>query len=242
MAVLQKLVDAHPADTQVKSDLLWYQNGVGLALAGKGDTKGSLESFRRIARGQEKLAAANPTVPDFQVRLSSTLTNLGKALTTAGSPAEARPPLERAVAILEALVRAHPQSALYRGDLAHSLTQLAAAVVPLRCPATAVAGLRRATSLLEGLSNPSGDDLVVLAAAHAGLATLAGAQNSTLDAAARPAEARKAMECLRRTVAAGYRSPAIRTDAAFDSLKARTDFQTLLHDVVFPVNPFVATP
>ena len=140
MAVLQKLVDAHPADTQVKSDLLWYQNGVGLALAGKGDTKGSLESFRRIARGQEKLAAANPTVPDFQVRLSSTLTNLGKALTTAGSPAEARPPLERAVAILEALV-AHPQSALYRGDLADSLTQLAAAVVPLRCPATAVAGL-----------------------------------------------------------------------------------------------------
>ena len=28
------------------------------------------------------------------------------------------------------------------------------------------------------------------------------------------------MECLRRAVAAGYRSPAIRTDAAFDSLKA----------------------
>ncbi len=139
-------------------------------------------------------------------------------------------------------MRDHPQSGLYRGDLADSLTQLAAALVPLRCPATAVAGLRRATSLLEALSNPSADDLVVLAAAHAGLAALAGAQDSTLDVGARPAETRKAIECLRRAVAAGYRSPAIRTDAAFDSLRARTDFQTLLHDVVFPVNPFVATP
>ena len=46
----------------------------------------------------------------------------------------------------------------------------------------------------------------------------------------------------KQAVAAGYRNAAIRTESAFDSLRARSDFQALMFDVGFPINPFNVVP
>jgi hypothetical protein len=51
--------------------------------------------------------------------------------------------------------------------------------------------------------------------------------------------ARSAIDVLRRAVAAGFRDFAhMRVDADLDPLRGRGDFQLLLMDLMFPINPF----
>jgi serine/threonine-protein kinase len=53
------------------------------------------------------------------------------------------------------------------------------------------------------------------------------------------AEADRAMEWLRRAVAAGYHNVAnMRSDANLDPLRSRPDFQLLMMDLEFPDDPF----
>jgi hypothetical protein len=49
------------------------------------------------------------------------------------------------------------------------------------------------------------------------------------------------MDVLKRLVSEGYRNPNVSTQSDFDPLRHRPDFQQLLLDVTFPVEPFAAT-
>ena len=54
-----------------------------------------------------------------------------------------------------------------------------------------------------------------------------------------PVEFGRAMEMLRRAVAAGYWDVAwMRRDPDLDPLRSRADFQVLLLDLAFPADPF----
>ena len=44
------------------------------------------------------------------------------------------------------------------------------------------------------------------------------------------------------SVAAGYRGPALRTEPAFNPLRARHDFQLLMMDLAMPGDPFAPSP
>jgi eukaryotic-like serine/threonine-protein kinase len=53
------------------------------------------------------------------------------------------------------------------------------------------------------------------------------------------AEGDRAMEALRRAVAAGWGDLAkVRTDPELDTLRPRSEFQLLILDIAFPVEPF----
>jgi eukaryotic-like serine/threonine-protein kinase len=82
-------------------------------------------------------------------------------------------------------------------------------------------------------------DFFELACCHAALAGLAGRAGSGVSAAEAEAEAAKAMEWLRRTVAMGYRNAnELGIESALESLRSCDDFQRLMMDVVFPSEPF----
>jgi hypothetical protein len=82
-----------------------------------------------------------------------------------------------------------------------------------------------------------------MAEAHAWLASLAGAQSSGLNPGDGLAEADRAIDCLRRAIAAGYRiSGSTNTHPAFESIRSRLDFQALMLDVAFPEHAFGPFP
>jgi hypothetical protein len=51
--------------------------------------------------------------------------------------------------------------------------------------------------------------------------------------------ANRAVETLRRAIAAGFRDVVwVRTDTDLSALRSRDDFQALIHDMVFPADTF----
>ena len=74
------------------------------------------------------------------------------------------------------------------------------------------------------------------------LSGVAADVGSGLTAKSGRAEADKAMETLRRAVAAGFRNTAhLRVDTDLDPIRSRPDFQLLqlrMMDVEFPIEPF----
>jgi eukaryotic-like serine/threonine-protein kinase len=83
-------------------------------------------------------------------------------------------------------------------------------------------------------------NLFDLACAQSLLAGVGGEPGPGLSAAEARARADRAMDTLRRAVAAGYRDLAnMRKDADLDALRSRADFQLLMMDAGFPEKPFI---
>jgi hypothetical protein len=105
--------------------------------------------------------------------------------------------------------------------------------------ADAVASLRRAVAIGDRLRSTSSEVLYYLARCHVLLGGVAGATRSGLSAEEGEAELGRAMDTLRRAVAAGYRSVDwMRRDPDLGALRSRPDFQLLMADLAFPTEPF----
>ena len=71
------------------------------------------------------------------------------------------------------------------------------------------------------------------------LSGVASEAGSGLAAADGEAEAAKAIDCLRRAFAAGWkRLDYMRADTDLDPIRSRRDYQVLILDYGFPTNPF----
>ena len=142
-------------------------------------------------------------------------------------------------AIGRKLVEAEPSQEDHRIDLADGLRR--SGIVLQKCvrPAEAVSAFREALAILEGLAHPTpanGYDIVCNQSLLSGVAPDAG---SGLTAADGRAQAAKAMESLRRAIAAGWNRPAqLIPDPDLDPVRSRLDFQLLLLDLAFPNDPF----
>ena len=90
----------------------------------------------------------------------------------------------------------------------------------------------------DGLPPRSGVFAMLEACCHAMLSDVAGVAGSEMTPADGAIEAEQAMDILHKAIAAGYRAPALRTEAALDPLRTRADFQLLIMDVAFPADPF----
>jgi hypothetical protein len=103
----------------------------------------------------------------------------------------------------------------------------------------AVSTLRRVVAFGEGIPSSYAKTLNYLAECHALLGRAAGVPGSGLPSGERPVELGRAMEMLRRAIAAGYWDVAwMRRDPDLDPLRSRADFQVLLLDLAFPADPF----
>jgi eukaryotic-like serine/threonine-protein kinase len=90
---------------------------------------------------------------------------------------------------------------------------------------------------------PSTGDLYDLARCRALLAGSDVGPDSDVSAGEARSRADRAMEALRRAVAAGYRDQArMRVDTDLDPLRDREDFRLLLMDLAMPAEPFARTP
>src|SRR4029077_8417370 len=121
-----------------------------------------------------------------------------------GKPAEALASCEKARALREALVVANPSLDAYRSDLAVTLGIIGALKQAAGQFSAAGAAFRQAIELLDGLPSHKPDDDYNLACYHARLAGLAGQFGSGITAEGARTEADRAMEALRRALAAGF--------------------------------------
>ena len=239
LAIEQKLVDAHPDSMQFQSDLAHCHDRIGYELQLAGKPAEAQASFEQSLAIRQNLAHANPNVTTFQFHLSHIQQVMGWALRKAGKPAEALVAFQGAVAIMRRLVETNPEVTQWQSELALGLFYVGSLGHEAGRPDEGVASVRQAVTIWTRLASPAPTDLYNLTCAHAALAGFAAKAGSGVTAAEGRSEAERAMESLRRAVAAGYRKlTMMRTDNDLDPLRDRPDFQLLLMDLAFPPEPF----
>jgi serine/threonine protein kinase/tetratricopeptide (TPR) repeat protein len=240
LAIRQKLAGASPDITTLQSDLAHSHQNIGYLLKLRGKPTEALAAFERAIAIQEKLVKANPNVTYFQLILADSYNKIGWTLET-DNPVEALVAIDRAIAILEKLTEADPSDVRLQSLLAFNLGQAGSLQLKTGRIADAVGAIRQSVAIYERLPTPKPADRYNSACAHAVLAGIAPKPHSGLTAEEGQAEAERAMQWLRRAVAAGYRNMAIlRGDHNLDALRSRDDFQLLMMDLEFPDEPFAA--
>jgi tetratricopeptide (TPR) repeat protein len=235
LAILEKLADDNPTDTRSGRRLAGVHTDIGWILYKSGRLAEAQMAYRQAMPLFQRLAEANPDVPGYRAGLANLLVNIGLVRTEAGDTAGATAVIEQACAACERLVKDHPTVAEYSDGLADTLWALGRAHRRAGRVAAAAADLRRSADLRERLPNLRTEPRYLLACTRALLASLAGQAGSGLPAVEGLAEANRAMEDLRRAVAAGFRNGEwMRTDTDLDPLRSRPDSQLLLMDLTMP--------
>jgi serine/threonine-protein kinase len=239
LAILQKLAEENHAVADIRSVLGMSHVVLGQLLLQRGRPGDAEVECRTALAIQERLVADNRTVTLFHRRLAYALEILGDVARSRGRPAEAEGLYDREIAVREPLVREDPTNLKQRYWLVRAIRRRGLARRELGEPAGAAADTRRALGLCDGLPPRSGRDLFETACCHAALAGLAGRAGSGVQAAEGETEAARAMECLGRAVAMGFRNAnEIRIESALDPLRSRDDFWHLMMDLAFPADPF----
>jgi hypothetical protein len=153
--------------------------------------------------------------------------------------------LEQAAAHLDRLIRQDPKVAEYREVLAEALAVLGRLYRESGWTAEAMCAYHRAGEILERSPPRGAEELYHLAGVLAQCATLSatGAAPPVGDRPAEcPADLDRAMDAMRRAIAAGFRNlDRLRQDTNLDPLRSRADFRALeqgLMDADFPAEPF----
>jgi eukaryotic-like serine/threonine-protein kinase len=131
------------------------------------------------------------------------------------------------------------RNTLFQSELAVNLFSIGGLQQKAVRTAEAAASVRQGLAIMERLPGSEPHNHYNLACAHALLARIASEPGSGMGAAEGQAEADRAMDSLRRAVAAGYGNLThMRVDPDLDPLRSRPDFQMLLMDLAFPIEPF----
>ena len=232
LAISRKLVDDNPSSRNFRSSLAAGHNDLGVLLGTTGRPKEAEAEIREAMAIRRRLSDEVPDVTEFRESLAWSHHDLAGLLSRAGRTGEAMGSSERAVAIFRGLVAATPAKRSYRDGLARSLALRADA---LRAPGRS----DEARAGSEGSSPRPGEDWYDLACGHAELAGTADPSRPDTPVGEGEAEAKAAIDALRRAVAAGYRDfGAMEKDKALAPLRSRPDFRLLMMDLAFPADPF----
>jgi tetratricopeptide (TPR) repeat protein len=231
LAIYQRLLEANPSVSKFQNHCAFFSLSTAEVLR-KMDRPAEARAVLERARGLfEQLVKANPNVAVYQAGPAWYYQEVAKLDHAIGRLDEARTECSRAVAILDKLAKKYPQFPASRVDLPISLRQRGLLEYAAGQFAPAAAANRRAIELFEG-QNLWNQTLYELACCYALQARLAGKDGSGVPADAAPAEADKAMDLLRKAVAAGYQDVYdLRTDAGLDPLRQRDDFRKLLTEL-----------
>ncbi|MGO9471251.1 MAG: protein kinase domain-containing protein [Isosphaeraceae bacterium] len=238
--VLQrKLVEKNPNVTMYQNFLAGDLGNIGIAYAKAGDRQKSLGAYSASRRILEKLTAADPSAVKLQRDLASTINNIGDAELGLGRVSPALEAFSQARKLLEALVKAHPSAQPYQQGLAFSLSGQGRANLRRGETATGVADLRASSAIWERLTISTNESLYALAGNHALIAAAAGVPGSGVSASEAETEAKRAVERLRKPLTARYHTTTeLRADPDFRAILGRPDFENMLLDLQFPVDPF----
>jgi tetratricopeptide (TPR) repeat protein len=231
-AIYQRLTDANPSNTDFQEKIAFLPLMAGEALVKLGRPADAKAAFERSRDLYVRLVETHPKVPDFQGCLAGDYVSLADLARTAGRLDEARALYDRAGAIHEDLAKSNPNNPMWSTGLAFYLRRRGLLEYAAGRFAEAAAANRRAAEIFEPLQNWWHANIFELACCHAMQVLLAGKNGSGVPASAGPAETDKAMDLLRKAVAAGYQDPYdFRTDAGLESLRQRSDFKKLLAEL-----------
>ena len=232
LQIEQKLVDEDPGDIYFRSGLAECHTKLGRLLLQMGKPVEAGAECRTAVAIWQKLVEDTPGVALYRCMLAQSVQNLGDVVRSVGRFAEAKAAYERAIALEEPRVREEPTISLHRYDLACLVRRRGLALVNLGDPAGAAEDVRRALQSLDGLPFNSAGSLFQKACCHAALAGLAGQPESRISAGEGEEAAAKAMDCLSRAVADGYRNVhEVRIETALDPLRDRQDFKKLMAEL-----------
>jgi tetratricopeptide (TPR) repeat protein len=151
--------------------------------------------------------------------------------------------LGQSIALYERLIADHPTVTDYRLGLAYAFAGLGRAHHRAGRPAEAIGPLRRAASLRESTPVKGIEIPFEMARDHALLSSVAADPRAGLSASESAAESAeesdKALDALRRAIAAGNCDLAkFRNDPDLAALRDREDFKLLMLDLAMPSEPF----
>jgi serine/threonine-protein kinase len=233
----QELPGSDPKDTQALNDLARSLDFTATRVRYTGGD--ALPVYLRAREIWQKLMHDNPNIIQFQSNLANTDMYIGMTLQRSGRLTDALQAHQRAIEVYQRLERIDATSAEFRWKHAQTLGFVAGIRTEARQRSEAVAAWREAITLYGRVATPTHFDLYNLACSHAGLSGLAAEPGSEMTPDEGRAEAERAMECLARAVAAGYRNLEwMRLDGDLNALRPRADFQLLMMDVAFPDDPF----
>jgi tetratricopeptide (TPR) repeat protein len=236
---LRILVEKNPNVTIYQDFLAGDLENMGIAYAKAGEPQESLEAYTAARQILEKLAASDPSDLKYQRDLASAINNIGDLQLGLEKPGDALLAYEQAQKLLEPLVQAHPKADHYQQGMAFSLAGQGRAKLKQAKIAAGVVDLRASSTIWHRLTMSTNESLYVLAENHALVAAMRQVAGSGVSASDAETEAERAVECLRKPLAAGYRTVTeLRSDPQFRALEGRSDFQGLLLDALFPRDSF----
>jgi tetratricopeptide (TPR) repeat protein len=233
-AIRRRLADANPAVTEYQSDLAWCQDKIGNLLLQTGEPAAALEAYGTAVAIYQRMIAANPDNTQVVSNLAESHYNSGRVYAREKRFVESRSAYEAGLAILRKYSDADPDNAEYRDGLGCGYAFRGGANVRLGRPAEAAADLPRAMELWANRPPPdsglTAGILMRLESARA-LALLAGVAKGP-ESGVTPVEAAafadRAVVTLSDFVAAGWAQLDELKDPAFDTLRDRDIFRSLL--------------
>ncbi len=232
VGILQELVQEDPTVPDFRGVLASCHLSLGLMLLQAGKPAQAEIECRKAQVLSEKLMGENPSVGHYKSTNAMALDNLGDVARSSGRTAEAKSFYDRAIALRAQLLKDDSAFLASRYGIVYSTRRHGLALRDLGDLAGAVADTRRALRVANGLAPWSIGYFFELASCHAALAGLAGRAGSGDSPAEAEAEAARAMECLRRAVASGFRNTnQLRIESALDPLRNRSDFKKLVAEL-----------
>jgi eukaryotic-like serine/threonine-protein kinase len=229
---LKKLSAAHPENAEFQSYLIRAQRNLGDVLTDLGQTSEAVAVLRSALDATERMAKEHSDVVQYQEDRVEGLNYLTAALGKAGQVDEALATCKKGIGFCEGLLKSNPEKRANSSRLAELLREQGSLLQESGQPGEAVRSYQRAIALLEGIPSPSVTYLGELARCHARLAGLAAVAGSGLPAEAARTEAEKAIEAIRRALAADFAVADLPlTNSDFDLVRTREDFQKLLRDI-----------
>ena len=236
---IQALVSENPAIIAYQDSVAMIRTVLGRTHRQIGRLSDAEAECRASLVGIEELGRDYPGHLLLANHLPHVLCELGDVVRSLGRFDEARTLYERLVAVSEPPVVETPNDPEYLVKLVGALWRRGLTRRALGDIAGAVADVRRAVELSDRLPARTATYQVERACSHASLAGLAGQSGARVSAAEGEAAASRGMEWLRRAAEVGYGNvDALRSEPAFDAIRARADFRLLMMDLAFPDDPF----
>jgi serine/threonine-protein kinase len=244
-SVLEAVAAENPQAPEYRRHLANSHHTIGVVHLSSGRLDQALRALEQARAIRVRLTDDSTAVLQYQVDLAESIFAIGSLQARAQHLPEALELHEQARAKLVKLAESDPSHAtvrLYLATVHNGIASVRSVIGPRE---EARVSAERARALLEPLQHPLPDELYQLALSHALSAYLDGPDavpTTGGDRARREAHADQAVSLLRRAIEAGYRKGVeLENEPGWRAVRHHADFQILLRDLAFPVDPFAAT-
>jgi tetratricopeptide (TPR) repeat protein len=227
----------HPRDVELRLYLADVEGMLGDIEKSQGRPAEGLKIRRSAAEALGALAREHPLLIRVRARWANHLYNLSQLQTDLGRYAEAERSARTSIEVSEALAREVPSSSSSRVRVGERYGALGKVLLKVGSHAEGLAMLRKAVEIME--TSDDSNDLYNLACTLALASTVSEPGEGAAAAERQDRDRDRAAATIRRAIKMGFTNAEVfKNDPDFDSLRSRPDFQALLMDLAFPVDPF----